>query len=191
MDLAIGTRVRIIGNLCVQLGLYNGAMGTVWGFVYEGSAPVAGVTLQKDFYKESNERELPTILVRMDGTDGNDSMFPYSCSPKVSRLIPISPILSKCRILDDYYRLQYPIMPAHARTGHSVQGMTAYSGATVDPGSQFFAGDYVAISRAKLLAQLLLLHPVLPSNFQKHSKFMVVVDKEYKRLDSRPQPVYS
>ena len=174
----------------MQLGLYNGAMGTVWGFVYGGQAPVAGGPLPQVFSELPNEREMPTILVRMDGTDDGDSKFPYSCSQEVTRLIPINPTLSTCKVLQDYYRLQYPILVAHARTGHSVQGMTAYNGATVDPGSKFFAGDYVAISRAKLLEQLKLLHTVIPSNFQRHPPFMVVVDREYRRLAARPQPVY-
>src|SRR4051794_2403509 len=47
-----------------------------------------------------------------------------------------------------YTRFQLPVLPSHARTGHSIQGYTAKWGVVVDIGSQFFAGDYIAISRA-------------------------------------------
>jgi len=39
MDLTVGTRVRITENILVEAGLFNGAMGTIKGFVYNKSQP--------------------------------------------------------------------------------------------------------------------------------------------------------
>jgi hypothetical protein len=40
LDLCIGSRVRLTRNICVEMGLYNGAMGTVHGFVYKNNKPL-------------------------------------------------------------------------------------------------------------------------------------------------------
>ena len=39
MDLTVGTRVRITENILVEAGLFNGAMETIKGFVYNKSQP--------------------------------------------------------------------------------------------------------------------------------------------------------
>jgi hypothetical protein len=184
MDLCIGSRVRIVQNLSTQCGLFNGAMGTVYGFVYEGNGPqTAGERVPTNFSSlEDEERELPIVLVRIDG---DDESFPYSCSPEVSRLIPIVPIADSQRLSafnDKYTRYMLPILPAHARTGHSVQGFTAINGVVVDPGSMFFAGDYVALSRAKDIEDIRLLEPVSEKNFTSHCDYRLLVHGEYLRL---------
>eukprot|EP01034_Spumella_vulgaris_P001514 gene1514-2008_t len=144
-------------NLATECGLYNGAMGTVWGLVYEGSGPQSErERVPSDFGAlEDSQRELPIVLVRIDGEDAS---FPYSCSTTVTRLIPIVPIAERTPIVVDgakYTRYMLPIRPAHARTGHSIQGYTAYNGVVVDNGSMFYAGDYVAMSRPKDLEDIL------------------------------------
>ncbi len=87
-DVCIGTRVRIVSNILTQCGLFNGAMGTVWGFVYKGEGPkTEAQRVPSNFgILEDYQRELPIVLVRMDGTDES---FPYSCDPNVTRLIPL------------------------------------------------------------------------------------------------------
>jgi hypothetical protein len=159
-------------------------MGTVYGFVYEGKGPqTAEERVPTNFaVLEDEERELPIVLVRIDG---DDASFPYSCSPEVSRLIPIVPIANSQRLTafnDKYTRYMLPILPAHARTGHSVQGYTAQNGVVVDPGSTFFAGDYVALSRAKDIDDVRLLAPVGEHNFTNHHDYRLLVHGEYLRL---------
>jgi hypothetical protein len=39
MDVCVGTRVRIVSNILTECVIYNGAMGTVWGYVYKGEGP--------------------------------------------------------------------------------------------------------------------------------------------------------
>lgn len=187
MNLFVGTRVRIIRNLFVEGGLYNGAMGTVWGFAYRGSGPSAA-TLHKQYFgdMEDDEREIPIVLVQMDGEDNSIS----SCSPTVPRLVPICEVLSQGLVKGEYHRHQLPILPAQARTAHSVQGYTARAGVVVEPGSQFFAGDYTAISRATDMEKVILLRPVVPSDFDcltKHSDYQLLVAEEYKRLRTKFQ----
>ena len=43
MDLSVGTRVRITENICVEVGIFNGAMGTIKGIVYTKGEPPSQV----------------------------------------------------------------------------------------------------------------------------------------------------
>jgi hypothetical protein len=186
MDLFIGSRVRLTRNLFVEGGLYNGAMGTVWGFVFRGDGVLprdmsGGQRLFGDM--NDKEREIPVVLVQMDG---DDQSFTYSCSTSVPRLVPITEIQSACLVCGEYVRFQLPILPAEARTGHSVQGYTAHGGVVVEPGSTFFAGDYIAISRAKSKENVILLAPLEEVNFANpsHDGYRDMIKKEYDRLEA-------
>jgi hypothetical protein len=183
LDLCIGTRVRLIRQISVELGLYNGAMGTVYGFVYKGSGPDQSGSETSDASikfcdLEDEQREIPIVLVQMDGDN-----YPHSCSDAVPRLIPIVAVVGDSNIKTDYKRIQLPILPAHARTAHSVQGYTAHDGAVIDSNSKFFAGDYVACSRAKSLEQLILLQPMKESSFLQQPDFRIQINQEYQRLN--------
>lgn len=179
MNLFIGSRVRVIRNLFVEGGLFNGAMGTVWGFVYEGPGPPANSPKQRFCDMTEAEREIPIVLVQMDG---DDKSFPYSCSPTVPRLVPIAETQSQELVNGAYHRLQVPLLPAEARTTHSVQGYTARDGVVVEPGSTFFAGDYTAVSRATCKEKVLLLAPLQEKYFTHHLLYRELVEKEYERL---------
>jgi hypothetical protein len=184
IDVCIGTRVRIVTNLLTECGLFNGAMGTVWGFVYEGKGPqTAAERVPSNFgVLEDNQRELPIVLVQMDGTEES---FPYTCYNKVPRLVPICAIANTSRLSalgKKYARYQIPILPAHGRTGHSVQGYTAFDGVVDDVGSQFFAGEYVALSRATDIQKVFLLNPVQEKHFTCYPDYRKLVHEEYLRL---------
>jgi hypothetical protein len=194
MELFIDTRVRLTRNLYVEGGLYNGAMGTVWGFVFSGSSiqiqEIDGST--RIFGKlDDAQREIPIVLVQMDG---DDRSFPYTCCPSVPRLVPITEIQATPLVCELYHRFQLPILPAEARTGHSVQGYTAHDGVVVEPGSQFFAGDYTAISRAQSKDAVLLLAPLRPESFtdpppkrseREKRSYRDDIQEEYARLHAR------
>jgi ATP-dependent exoDNAse (exonuclease V) alpha subunit len=66
-----------------------------------------------------------------------------------------------------------PLRVAHARTGHSSQGITAHNGVVVLPGSKFFGGDYVAISRGKRIEDIWLLKPIRATNFSVENAFRI------------------
>lgn len=146
----------------VENGLFNGAMRTVYGFVYAGSGPTTAQEYLPTVFSnlEDYQREVPIVLVQMDGTDDS---FLCSCSSTVKRLVPITAACG-AKIKSDYHHMQLPLLPAHARTAHSVQGFTAHDGVIVDIGSMFFAGDYVAISRATDIDKVMLLKLNFPNS---------------------------
>ena len=173
----------LVDYISVANGLFNGAMGTVYGFVYASSGPTTPEQYVPTVFStlEDDEREIPIVLVQMDGTD---ETFPYSCSSTVKRLVPITAVTGGT-IKSHYHRMQLPLLPAHARTAHSVQGFTAPDGIVVDTGSMFFAGDYVAISRATDIDKVMLLNPALASFFTSHPEYRLQVLCEYARLASK------
>ena len=179
MDLVIGSRVRLTHNLHVEGGLYNGQMGPVYGFVYQGNGPCTDEEyMPRDFgILKDSEREQPIILVQIDG-DLN-----YSCSQEIPNLVPIIPIEGRCLIGKDYKRWQYPILLAHARTGHSIQGFTSLNGIVVDLGSPFFGGDYVALGRATSLLKILLTTIAQTSHFTSHAAYRLQVEQFYAHLE--------
>ena len=179
IDVLIGSRVRITSNEFVEGAIYNGQMGTVLGFVYEGNGPTTPDDYcPKDFgFLQDHEREMPIVLIQIDGD------IDYSCSKIIPRLVPFGPIEGRVIIGGDYKRWQYPFLVAHARTGHSIQGFTARHGIVVDLGSNFFGGDYVALGRATCLAKILLLHPAKLSYFTDHVEYRYIVDKFYASIE--------
>jgi hypothetical protein len=89
--------VRIVSNILTECGLFNGAMGTVWGFVYKGQGPQTEEERvpQRFDVLEDYQRELPIVLVRMDGTD---EQFPFSCYNDTTRIVPLIAVCNKSRI---------------------------------------------------------------------------------------------
>ena len=136
--LAVGARVMLSSNLWVNMGLVNGAMGTIKAICYHNGAappdlPVA-VTVQFDTYSG------PTLP---DGT------------------VPIAPLrrtwsapTSQCS------RLQLPLKLAWAVTIHKAQGLTLDK-VVVDIGKKEFSSGltFVACSRVRHLTDLLLDPP--------------------------------
>ena len=131
--LAKGARVMLSSNLWVEMGLVNGAMGTVQAICYNQSEappnlPVA-VTVLFDNYSG------PTLL---DGT------------------VPIMPLRRSWSSAGIHCScLQLPLKLAWAVTIHKAQGLTLKKVA-VDIG-KFCAGlTFVAISRVRCLSDILL-----------------------------------
>ena len=136
--LAKGARVMLSSNLWVEMGLVNGAMGSIQAICYHESGappdlPVA-VTVLFDNYTG------PTLS---DGT------------------VPIAPIRhswstsgSQCS------RLQLPLKLAWAVTIHKAQGLTLDK-VTIDIGKREFSAGltFVAVSRVRHITDLLLNPP--------------------------------
>ena len=136
--LAKGACVMLSSNLLVDMGLVNGAMGTIHAICYKtGQAPPSlpvAVTVLFDHYSG------PTLS---DGT------------------VPITPLRrswsssgSSCS------RLQLPLKLAWAVTIHKSQGLTLDS-VTVDVGKKEFCTGltFVAISRVRRITNILLSPP--------------------------------
>jgi hypothetical protein len=198
VDLAVGTRVRLMSNVCPELGLFQGCMGTIRYVLYGGEGPPEDLdadgkqvpTKSKVFPTRfcdlDRSREIPTFLVQFDGEDNDDHPLVannHSVSTTMKRLLPICAVPGRFPIPGtQYVRWQIPLAPAHARTIHSSQGLTAFHGAVVEPGGPFFAGDYVAMSRIKKLIDLFLLAPIQARYFQRAPESRALIDQEYERL---------
>ena len=201
IDLYVGCRVRCTRNLSTELGIYNGRMGTVMGFVYQQPTITDADRKQLNRMKFSImtavQREIPIVLVQLDapssGGSGDDKKEKkkkeknngISISAKTPWLIPFSPIDSMEQLIigtNKYIRRQIPLLPAAARSIHSVQGLTAHNGAIIDPKNGFYAGTYVAISRATSLDNVYLTQPATANDFSHDSEFRQTVGLEYKRL---------
>jgi len=187
-DVMVGSRVRLTDNLWTAGGLYNGAMATVFGFIYKGNGPsTPDEYCPRDFGAlTDSQREQPIVLLQMD--DG----YSESCSQDVPRLVPIDAVEGLALIKNDYKRCQYPFVLAHARTGHSIQGYTARFGVVVDTGSQFYGGDYVAIGRATDLELVFLLKPAKISHYTSFISYRLLVQQTYAKLEELfPQDLYA
>lgn len=183
VDLAIGSRVRCTQNLATQIGIFNGATGTVIGFAFYREPP------QRDEVWPSTEsfhllvnREIPIVFVRMDKYTG----IPLSKSDP--RVVPFSETTSITTIPahgNRYNRWQLPLALASAITTTRAQSLTAHDGAVVEPSnaSPFTRGlTYVSCSRATDLSKILFTNRLLHCHFESHPEDRKMVSDEYKRL---------
>ena len=139
VHLSKGAKVMLTMNLWTDVGLCNGALGTVLDFVYaDGQQPPC----------------LPIrVLVQFD-----DEYKGPSVSSMFQRCVPICPITQVSDSLGKKYeRQQLPLKLAWAMTIHKCQGLTLTK-AWIDLGSSERTPGitYVALSRVKKLQDLLI-----------------------------------
>ena len=155
--LAKGARVMLSSNLWVDMGLVNGAMGTVRTICYkDGQAPPSlpvAVTVLFDQYSG------PTL------SDGTVPIIPLRRSWSSSG--------SSCS------RLQLPLKLAWAVTIHKSQGLTLDK-AVLDIGKkEFCAGlTFVAISRVRCLTDVLFSPPFTYQRLNNLSKSKRMVERK-------------
>jgi len=185
IDLAVGTRVKVTYNAATQIGLYNGAMGTVHSFGYVDEPPDQGT------HQISLNSEIPVVFVQMD-LDTRCTIDSSSVIGKVpiANLIPFCAIASDTKIKNKYIRWQLPLRPAHARTVHSAQGMTAIHGAILYPnalGAKHFARalEYVMTSRPTTNDDIYLMTPLTIDHFNYYDYQRACIRNEYSRLRKR------
>jgi hypothetical protein len=165
IDLAIGSRVKTLENLCVRAGIVNGAVGTVIGFRFVDDVPKTLKPSVSKFGKDASipTREIPVVLVQFDYDEHSEQdrarALANTCMQGIPNVFPIvalkseSPLTVKSKT---FFRWQLPLALSHGRTCHSCQGLTAHNGAVVTVSSRFFNYAYVASSRAKESKQLSL-----------------------------------
>lgn len=165
--LAKGAKVMLTMNLWTDVGLCNGALGTVIDFIYsEGQQPPC----------------LPIcVLVQFDQEYRGPSV-----SSTIPNLVPICPVTqSSDSVGNTFERQQLPIRLAWAITIHRCQGLTLPK-AWIDLGaSEKVAGlTYVALSRVKKLADL-VIEPMTLERLQAARKLtnLQFRIKEEERLD--------
>jgi hypothetical protein len=166
IDLAIGSRVKMLENLCVRAGIVNGAVGTVVGFRFVGDVPITLKPSISKFGKDASipNREIPVVLVQFDYDEHNDQerarALANTCMPGIPNVFPIVALKSEVTLTvqgKPFFRWQLPLALSHGRTCHSCQGLTAHNGVVVTVSTRFFNYAYVASSRAKDSQQLFFL----------------------------------
>ena len=165
--LAKGAHVMLTMNLWTDVGLCNGATGTIVDLIYA-----------------SNQQppDLPIAIV----VKFNDYTGP-SLTNRIPGCVPICPITATCKTLDSLHeRQQLPLKLAWAITIHKSQGLTL-SKAWIDIGkSEKTAGvSYVAISRIRMLSHCILE----PVTFERLTSLKKSVNLQYRieeeaRLDN-------
>ncbi len=120
MHLAVGSRVSITENLGTQIGVYNGALGTVHGFGFLGDVPAPRRTMRQ---AAQEDLEPPIVFVQLDKYDGP------SVSDTHPRVVPIVAKASRTSLQHKYSRFMVPIKLAHCTTLHKAQGLTASTAA--------------------------------------------------------------
>ena len=208
LDICVGSRVRCSENLLVSAGLTNGAQGTVVGFLFAQQLSDDFVSFPDDLSADSTTREIPVVLVEFDYNDKDPEAVAFAMRNTFITNVPnVFPICATKMVgssniqleMDDgierWTRFQLPLLPGHARTGHSSQGLTAHNGVIVnDLDCKMFAYVYVAISRSTSGALTRLLAPfgginIFDRNYaQPNAKIRSDIDALYHFLrESFPQ----
>ena len=168
--LAKGAQVMLTMNLWTDVGLCNGATGTVIDFIYADN---------------HQPPDLPqAVIVKFDNYKGP------SISKSISSCVPICPITVTSQSLDGMHeRQQLPLKLAWAITIHKSQGLTLPK-AWIDIGkTEETAGiSYVAISRVKTLGSCI----IEPMTFERLKGLRKSANLKYrleeeKRLDELAQ----
>ena len=134
-----GARVMLTKNLWTEVGLINGAMGSVKHIIYQhghshNSLPIA-------------------VIVQFD-----DTYIGPSICPDIPNCVPITPIINTSDTLGSAYeRQQIPLRLSWSMTIHKSQGLTLAK-AWVDLGKTEKAPGmaYVALSRVRSLDDLII-----------------------------------
>jgi len=137
IEYVVGGRVRVSDNDGTQLGIYNGAMGTIHSFGCKDSRMTyhsLNPTNESIVDLSISQRDGIIIFVQMDKMalstkfKQNGERLEYSCCDVVERLVPFamkpSDVIINLPGIGKYRRFQYPLLPAQACTIHKSQGMT-------------------------------------------------------------------
>jgi hypothetical protein len=199
LDLAIGSRVSMTYNASVDLGLFNGSMGTVISIAFpERDIPICRIPSASQAATE--DAYLPIIYVCFDNYVG-----PSYCKPKPGevwspdddrrRVVSMGPIMARSPITPrgKYYRQYIPLIPAMASTMHRAQSLTTPAVILPTPkgrGKNFAMGlMYIGISRPEYLKHLFVVDGVFRSDhFTSHEHVRAFIRNEYERLASLLTP---
>ena len=159
----LGSKLMLTENICVEAGLFNGAIGTYCG----------ALTLEPG-------KPPQALLVNFPDVHPDLPRWPNSGGAVAIPLHHHSTTMADFKIT----RQQFPLKEAYALTIHKAQGITA-DNVLVDLQKTFeFAQPYVALSRVRSHAGLHLIHNVSPDMFNKHSSSRSAVTTEVERLEA-------
>ena len=163
------------------LGIYNGAKGTIVGFVSESTTCYEYSLDILD--SGGNPKEIPIVLVKMDDNLG------FSICSTIPNVIPFGEMCDdRIKYKSDFHRWQLPLRAASATTTHKMQGSTVHgncvtSATNLSEHTPFTRGiDYVCHSRGKDLSSLFLVLALRPEHFTIFGADRKKVTAEYNRL---------
>jgi hypothetical protein len=202
VQFCIGQRVHVTENIATQLGIFNGAKGTIHSFGFVNPTRVTKESLNPSgaAYKLSvtHESEYPIIFVKMDkisidhhklsNPNAANASNQYTCDNSVEGLLPFT--LEPCTYAvsyknKKYIRYQYCLLPANATTAHKSQGMNAHVGTVLDISINDFRAHgmaYTGVSRNTQAALMVSLHTLLPQQFHISKAYKEPIENEYNRL---------
>ena len=161
--LAKGARIILTMNLWTDVGLCNGATGTVLDFIYANN---------------QQPPNLPTaVVIKFDDYKGPSIIH------NIPACVPICPITVTSYTLDGLHeRQQLPLKLAWAMTIHKSQGLTLPK-AWIDIGkAETTAGiSYVAISRVRTLSTCI----VEPMSFERLTSLKKCINLKYRLEEER------
>lgn len=139
--LKIGAHVMLVRNVDTELGLFNGAIGTVTGFMPPHSSPSYILVLFDNIHlQETAQQKYPH----------------FSSAYSIERFEARFPLKARTNKFVEATRLQFPLKVAFAITIHKCQGQTIQS-LVVSLKGYFRPGQaYVALSRCTSLAGLFI-----------------------------------
>ena len=140
----IGARLMLTSNIWLEVGLCDGARGTVYDV---GWAPGADVTCDPPC----------VIMMEFDNYTGDS----FLTTPDGRKVVPIMPVLRDFLVGANHCtRTQFPLMVCYAITVHKSQSITEDMIVTDLSSRDFQTGlSYVAVSRVKTLQGLMLDAP--------------------------------
>mmetsp|Transcript_20330 Transcript_20330/g.34022 ORF Transcript_20330/g.34022 Transcript_20330/m.34022 type:complete len:301 (-) Transcript_20330:62-964(-) len=181
INLAVGMPVMCNRNIATKIGLFNGATGTVTGFIFASTFPTELFPAFSDFHTLVN-REIPIVLVDVPSYRGTPL---FRDAPTV---VPFVEEASRTAFLQrKYHRWMLPLTPAAAITTHKAQSCTAHHGVVLEPtrpNRTPFARslEYIQLSRSPSLELVHLLLPLQASHFTSHNEQRLQIVAEYTRL---------
>mmetsp|Transcript_20851 Transcript_20851/g.34943 ORF Transcript_20851/g.34943 Transcript_20851/m.34943 type:complete len:221 (-) Transcript_20851:117-779(-) len=181
VPLAIGMPVMCTRNIATKIGVFNGAIGTVVGFLHYGDVPASEMRFPpvQDLHTLVN-REIPIVLVDLPSYRGRPI---FHDSPHV---VPFTEECGRTTYLQrQYHRWMVPLRLAAAMTAHKSQSLTAHHGAVIEPsqGTPFArAIEYVQISRVPSIDLLYLIRPLQHQHFTSSPLQRKQIHLAYERL---------
>ena len=106
-------------NLATQLGIYNGATGTVVGFGFHKAVPEEHFPLIDTFHT-LKDREIPIVFVKMDKYTGAQ----LSTDITKQNIVPFTESVNEVSLTvhgTHYIRWQLPLIVAYSITTHKSQ----------------------------------------------------------------------
>ena len=178
-----GSAVLLTTNICAEVGLCNGARGTVYSILYRKSEIKDQTILEEGTETYDYSVHIPQVIF-VDFPKFVGKRFCSQCPPTVVPIFPKSRSWTS-RTFKYCSRIQFPLTLSYAMTVHKSQGQT-FDQCYIDLGREgdFANGlSFVALSRIKKFDQLVVRSFSKDRLFKNYStvNFKSIL-KEYERL---------